>query len=86
MVLRLNCYVKSLGCKSSAAAETKAPEVVLELLRYAINSWHRAKYVLFDSWFSTPNTLVRIKEMGLMMNRLYLQELFAFATVTGAEQ
>jgi hypothetical protein len=56
---------RSLAGKRRKLAVTKAPEVVLELLQYALKSGHRAKYVLFDSWFSTPNTLVKIKEMGL---------------------
>jgi hypothetical protein len=46
-------------------ALTKAPDVILKLLRYAIKVGHNARYVLFDSWFSTPHTLVKIKEMGL---------------------
>ena len=45
-------------------AVTKATEVVLHLLKYAKKSGLRARYVLFDSWFSTPHTLVKVKEMG----------------------
>ncbi|WP_036613334.1 IS4 family transposase [Oribacterium sp. P6A1] len=56
---------RSLAGKRRKLAVTKAPVVVLELLQYALNAGHKAKYVLFDSWFSTPNTLVKIKEMGL---------------------
>lgn len=56
---------RSLAGKRRTMALTKAPDVILELLRYAIKVGHNARYVLFDSWFSTPHTLVKIKEMGL---------------------
>lgn len=56
---------RSLAGKRRTMALTKAPDVILELLRYAIKVGHNARYVLFDSWFSTPHMLVKIKEMGL---------------------
>ncbi|WP_036613623.1 IS4 family transposase [Oribacterium sp. P6A1] len=56
---------RSLAGRRRKMAVTKAPDVLLELLRYAVNAGHSAKYVLFDSWFSNPNTIVKIKEMHL---------------------
>ena len=38
---------------------------MLKLLQYAIKNGHKAKYVLFDSWFSSPHQLVKIKDMGM---------------------
>ena len=36
------------------------------MLKAAIKAGHRAKYVLFDTWFSTPKSILRIKrECGL---------------------
>ena len=55
---------RSLAGKRRNIAVTKATEVVLHLLKYAKTSGLRARYVLFDSWFSTPHTLVKVKEMG----------------------
>lgn len=55
---------RSLAGKRRKMAVTKATDVVLHLLKYTKTSGLRARYVLFDSWFSTPHTLVKIKEMG----------------------
>lgn len=55
---------RSLAGKRRKMAVTKATEVVLHLLKYAKAAGLKTRYVLFDSWFSTPHTLVKIKEMG----------------------
>lgn len=39
---------------------------MIELLQSALNAGHHAKYVLFDSWFSSPKTILEIK------NKLHL--------------
>ncbi len=40
--------------------------VMLDMLKMALKAGHRAKYVLFDSWFSNPKEIIRIKnECGL---------------------
>lgn len=49
--------------KRRKTAVTKAMEVVLHLLKYAMVAGLRTRYVLFGSWFSTLHTLVKIKEM-----------------------
>ena len=35
------------------------------LLKTALAAGHKAKYVLFDSWFSNPQQLLDIKKLGL---------------------
>ena len=42
----------------------KGTIAMLELLKAAKNSSIPAKYVLFDSWFSSPSTLHAVKEIG----------------------
>ena len=38
-----------------------APGLILIMLQQAIDAGHKAKYVLFDSWFSTPKGIMDIK-------------------------
>ena len=59
------CDKRSLAGRRRELATTKATDVMLKLLRYAIRNGHKAKYVLFDSWFSNPHQLVQIKDMGM---------------------
>ena len=40
---------------------SKATDVLVDLLKTAIHAGHSAKNVLFDTWFSTPKTICRIK-------------------------
>lgn len=39
----------------------KAPELILMMLKQAVSAGHKAKYVLFASWFSTPKGIMDIK-------------------------
>jgi len=43
---------RSLTGRRRALAQTKGTDVMIKLLKTAINLGHMAKYVLFDSWFS----------------------------------
>ena len=52
---------RSIDYKRRVQSRTKATEVIMEMLRGAIKAGHRAKYVLFDRWFSCPATIIRIK-------------------------
>lgn len=56
---------RSLAGKRRIMAQSKGTDVCIELLKYALKSKHKAKYVLFDTWFSNPCTLARIKHMDL---------------------
>lgn len=42
----------------------KGTHAMLELLKAAKKAAIPAKYVLFDSWFSSPSTLHSVKEIG----------------------
>jgi hypothetical protein len=46
-------------------ALSKAPEVMLALLKAAVHSGIKAKHVLFDSWFAYPVTIIKIWALGL---------------------
>ena len=46
-------------------AVTKAPDVALHLLAKALDAGMQASHVLFDSWYSFPAMLLKVKEMGL---------------------
>ena len=43
----------------------KETDVMLELLKAAQSAGHKADYVLFDTWFSTPSQHVEVKKLGL---------------------
>ena len=55
---------RSLTGRRRALVQTKGTDVMIKLLKTAINLGHMAKYVLFDSWFSSPRTLHAVKSMG----------------------
>ena len=38
---------------------------MLELLREALKAGHRAKYVLFDSWFSNPKQILDVHALQM---------------------
>lgn len=52
---------RSLAGRRRKQAQSKATDVLVDLLKTAIHAGHSAKYVLFDTWFSTPKTICRIK-------------------------
>lgn len=53
---------RSVAYKRRKQSRTKATEVVMDMLNNAVKAGHKAKYVLFDRWFSTPATMIRIKK------------------------
>lgn len=53
---------RSLAGKNRRQARRKATDVMVDLLRRAQSSGISAKYVLFDSWFSSPKTFLTIKK------------------------
>lgn len=55
---------RTLGYKRRVIATQKAPCVLLELLRLAKKAAIPAKYVLFDSWFTSQSMLIAIKSLG----------------------
>ena len=52
---------RSIAHKRREQARMKATDVMLDMLKTALKAGHRAKYVLFDSWFSNPKEIIRIK-------------------------
>lgn len=57
---------RSIAGRRRKQAQSKATDVLVDLLKTAIHAGHSAKYVLFDTWFSAPKTICRIKtECGL---------------------
>ena len=56
---------RTCGYRQRQLAQTKAPEVMLTMIRTALKNGLRAQYVLFDSWFSSPSSILAIKEEGL---------------------
>ena len=51
----------SLAGKRRKESRRKATEVMVDLVRAAQSSGACAKYVLFDSWFSSPKTITALK-------------------------
>ena len=60
-----NVDKRTIAGKRRLMACRKTTEVMVELLRNALTAGHRAKYVLFDSWFSNPSQLSAIRHLGL---------------------
>ena len=56
---------RTIAGKRRLLARQKATSVMVDLLKTALAAGHKAKYVLFDSWFSNPRQLLAIKELGL---------------------
>ena len=56
---------RSLAAKRRRLAQMKGTDVMIELLKNAQSVGHRADYVLFDTWFSSPAQLVAVKDLGL---------------------
>lgn len=56
---------RSLAGRRRQQARRKGTEVMMELLSAVLNAGHRAKFVLFDSWFSAPRQIIEIKDIGL---------------------
>lgn len=52
---------RTLAGRIRKQACLKAPELILMMLGQAVAAGHKAKYVLFDSWFSTPKGIMDIK-------------------------
>ncbi len=55
---------RTVGYKRRELSMKKGTHAMLELLKQAKNAGIPAKYVLFDSWFSSPCSLHAVKETG----------------------
>lgn len=53
--------MRSLAGRRRKLATSKAPDVMVEMLKTALRAGHRASYVLFDTWFASPKVILRIR-------------------------
>lgn len=59
-----NINKRTVGYKRRALAQTKAPSVVLSLIEEAKKAGMQAQYVLFDTWFCSPSSLIAVQKPG----------------------
>lgn len=52
---------RSLAGKRRSQSRRKATDVMIELVASAQKAGIQAKYILFDSWFSSPKTIMKLK-------------------------
>lgn len=55
---------RTLAFRRRKQARNKATHVMLELLKEAKKAGIQAKYVLFDTWFCSPSSLLAVKSIG----------------------
>ena len=55
---------RTVGYKRRSLSLEKGTHAMLELLKHAKKADIPANYVLFDSWFSSPSSILSIKEIG----------------------
>jgi hypothetical protein len=51
---------RTCGAKQRKLALSTAPVAMIEMIRAAATSGINASYVLFDSWFSMPSTILAL--------------------------
>ena len=56
---------RTIAGQRRAQAQSKMNDVVVELIRQSLKLGVTAKYVLFDSWYSSPQMFWHLKKMGL---------------------
>jgi hypothetical protein len=56
---------RTTGYDNRITALRKSTDVMIDMLKQAVSYIGSTNYVLFDSWFCFPNTLIRIRELGL---------------------
>ena len=56
---------RTAGYSRRCLAQTKATTVMFELIDQAMKAGVQASYVLFDSWFCFPTSIIHIKQRGL---------------------
>ena len=68
---------RSIAFRRRKEAREKATDVMIKMLKNAIKAGHRAKYVLFDSWFAFPSVIMKVCQRGLdvicMLKSMYRQ-------------
>lgn len=56
------CDGRSLAGKRRSQSRRKATDVMIELVAAAQKAGITARYILFDSWFSSPKTIITLKK------------------------
>ena len=56
---------RAIGYKNRKNALSTSPDSALAMLKQAVAVGIKAKYVLFDSWFSFPATIIKVCKMNL---------------------
>jgi hypothetical protein len=56
---------RTVGYKRREESIKKSSEMLLELLKQALETGVRASYLLFDSWFAFPSTIIKVLEQGM---------------------
>lgn len=74
-----NVDKRTIGYKRRKLSMEKGTSVMLTLLKAAKKAVIPAKYVLFDSWFSSPSTLHAVKDDEIIATKLFMS-----ATATNA--
>ncbi|WP_131820603.1 transposase [Desulfoscipio geothermicus] len=58
---------RSVGYCRRKESVKKSPEILLDLLKQALETGVNASYVLFDSWFSFSSTIIKVREQGMQV-------------------
>nr|WP_130837308.1 transposase [Lachnoclostridium sp. Marseille-P6806] len=56
---------RSLAGRRRKRAQIKGTDAMLELIRTAQSAGHKADYVLFDTWFSSPAQILSVRDLSL---------------------
>ncbi|MCL4439638.1 MAG: transposase, partial [Firmicutes bacterium] len=56
---------RTVGYRRRKESIKKSTEVIFDLLQQAKNAGIQASYLLFDSWFAFPKTIIKVREHGL---------------------
>jgi hypothetical protein len=70
---------RTIATRRRADARTEKPSLVLKMLEAVKGTPAEAKYVLFDSWFSSPSSILGVKSLGFdVVARLKNHENFLY--------
>jgi len=56
---------RTVGYRRRKESIKKSTEVIFDLLQQAKNAGIQASYLLFDSWFAFPKTILKVRDHGL---------------------
>ncbi len=63
--MRTDLDKRTNGYKRRQESLKKSPDVLVELVKVAMAAGTKARYLLFDSWFSAPVTVRRVHALGM---------------------